>query len=152
MDNDAMSNSTRNDPADIKENFYKVKNVFQILIAEATFLIDEKAMAMCEGKPQKEAFLVMIDSIRKSLGIDSMEDVQLLVDVFYEYDDEKKRKIKEEEEKRREALENDQGSNNAANAPPANPAPDANKAGANGAAANGQPLDKTQARTGKKEV
>ena len=35
---------------------------------------------MCEGKSQKEQFLIMIDSIRKNLGIESMDDVTLLVD------------------------------------------------------------------------
>jgi len=29
--------------SDIKENFFKVKNVFEILIAEAPYLIDDKA-------------------------------------------------------------------------------------------------------------
>lgn len=43
----------------------------------------------------------MIDSIRKSLGIESMEDVQLLVDTFYEFGPKKKQRIAAEEEKRR---------------------------------------------------
>jgi hypothetical protein len=48
-----MSNDTgRNheDESGIKENFQKVKAVFDILISEASFLIDDKAYAMCEGK------------------------------------------------------------------------------------------------------
>jgi hypothetical protein len=97
-----MSNSTgKGEAVDIKENFFKVKNVFQILIAEATYLVDEKSMAMCIGKPQKETFLIMIDSIRKSLGIESMEDVQLLVDTFYEYGPKKRERMAQEEEKRK---------------------------------------------------
>ena len=63
-----------NEP-DIKDNFYKVRNVFSILIEEAPYLIDDKAFVMQEGKSQKEQFLIMIDSIRKSLAIDSMDDV-----------------------------------------------------------------------------
>jgi len=44
VDDGQMSNSTaRNENQDIKENFYKVKNVFEILIAEASYLIDDKA-------------------------------------------------------------------------------------------------------------
>ena len=39
-----MSNSTgKEGNQDIQYNFYKVKNVFDILINEASFLIDEKA-------------------------------------------------------------------------------------------------------------
>jgi hypothetical protein len=55
VDDGQMSNSTgKGENADIKENFYKVKNVFEILIAEASYLIDEKAYQMCEGKSQKD--------------------------------------------------------------------------------------------------
>ena len=42
----------------------------------------------------------MIDSIRKSLGIDSMEDVELLVQTFYEFGDKKKKRLELEEEAR----------------------------------------------------
>lgn len=42
----------------------------------------------------------MIDSIRKSLGIDSMEDVELLVQTFYEFGDKKKKRLELEEERR----------------------------------------------------
>jgi len=47
---------------------------------------------MCEegGKSDKEKFLIMIDSIRKSLAIETMEDVKLLVDTFYNYGPKKK--------------------------------------------------------------
>ena len=31
------------EPSDIKDNFYKVRNVFAILIEEASYLIDDKA-------------------------------------------------------------------------------------------------------------
>jgi hypothetical protein len=42
----------------------------------------------------------MIDSIRKSLGIDSMEDVELLVETFYNFGAKKAARLAEEEEKR----------------------------------------------------
>jgi len=32
------------DNADLQENFFKVKNVFDILIEEASYLIDERAI------------------------------------------------------------------------------------------------------------
>lgn len=95
VDDGQMSNSTaKNENADLKDNFYKVKNVFEILINEAPYLIDEKAYILSEGKSKKDQLLIMIDSIRKSLNIDSMEHVQLLVDTFYSFG-EKKRKMKE---------------------------------------------------------
>jgi len=106
VDDGQMSNSTgRGENSDIKENFHKVKNCFEILINEASFLIDEKAMIMCEGKSKKDQSLIKIDSIRKSLGIESMDDVQLLVDTFYEFGPKKKKKLIEEEEARRIAKE-----------------------------------------------
>jgi hypothetical protein len=46
VDDGQMSNSTGRgggENQDIKDNFHKVKNVFEILINEAPFLIDEKA-------------------------------------------------------------------------------------------------------------
>lgn len=40
----------------------------------------------------------MIDSIRKSLGIDNMDDVELLVTTFYEFSDRHKQEMKQMEE------------------------------------------------------
>lgn len=115
VDDGQMSNSTgKGENVDIKENFFKVKNVFEILIAEASYLIDEKAFQMCEGKNQKDQFLIMIDSIRKSLGIESMDDVTLLVDTFYEFGPKKKKRLEAEEAERKAAKE-DQQSNSGAN-------------------------------------
>ncbi len=54
LDDGQMSNSTgQNIPegSDAKEQFYKVKNVFDILIAEASYLIDETVFAPATGKP-----------------------------------------------------------------------------------------------------
>ena len=39
----------------------------------------------------KEQFTISIDSIRKSLGIDNMDDVELLVNTFYEFSERHKR-------------------------------------------------------------
>ena len=57
-----------------------------MLIDEAPFLIDDKAFEKCEGKSLKEQFAIQIDSIRKALGIDQMETVELLVETFYNYE------------------------------------------------------------------
>merc|ERR1711957_384034 len=74
--------------------------VFKMLIDEAPFLIDDKAFEKCEGKSLKEQFAIQIDSIRKALGIDQMETVELLVDCFFEFEEraEKDRLEKEREE------------------------------------------------------
>lgn len=58
---------------------------------ETPFLIDDKALVECNGKSVKEQFTIQIDSIRKSLGIDNMDDVELLVTTFYEFSDRHKR-------------------------------------------------------------
>jgi dynein regulatory complex protein 1 len=42
----------------------------------------------------------MIDSIRKSLNIESMDDVELLVNTFYEFGPKKRQRLQEEEQKR----------------------------------------------------
>ncbi len=62
-----------------------IKNVFKLLITECPFLIDDKAFSESYDKPVKEQFTIQIDSIRKSLGIDNMSDVELLVLTFYEF-------------------------------------------------------------------
>lgn len=68
-----------------KVSIAKIKNVFKLLITECPFLIDDKAVTESEGKSVKEQFTIQIDSIRKSLGIDNMDDVELLVLTFYEF-------------------------------------------------------------------
>lgn len=118
VDDGQMSNSTSKvENADLKDNFFKVKNVFEILISEAPYLIDERAIIMSEGKSKKDQLLIMIDSIRKSLSIESMDHVQLLVETIYGFG-EKKKKMKEQLEHERKlakeeaanATENGQGS------------------------------------------
>mmetsp|Transcript_24626 Transcript_24626/g.24225 ORF Transcript_24626/g.24225 Transcript_24626/m.24225 type:complete len:104 (+) Transcript_24626:1222-1533(+) len=76
---------------DYKISITKIKNVFKILLNETPFLVDDKALVECQGKTTKEQFTIEIDSIRKSLGIDSMDDVELLVTTFYEYSDRNKK-------------------------------------------------------------
>ena len=72
---------------DYKVSIAKIKNVFKLLITECPFLIDDNAFAESYDKPVKEQFTIQIDSIRKSLGIDNMDDVELLVLTFYEFDE-----------------------------------------------------------------
>lgn len=62
-----------------------MKQVFRFLINEAPFLIDDKSMERCQDLDPKETLKVKIDSVRKSLGIEDMADVELLVDVLYKF-------------------------------------------------------------------
>jgi hypothetical protein len=54
----------------IKDKYERIKNVFRILIEEAPYLIDDKAFEKCAGLGAKEQFSIMIDGVRKALGID----------------------------------------------------------------------------------
>ena len=65
----------------------RIKNVFKLLIEEADYMIDDRTHEKCQGVSKKQEFAMKIDSIRKSLGVDSMEDVELLVDIFYSFED-----------------------------------------------------------------
>jgi len=85
MDQEA-SQHTDHHNADNTLKYEKIKNVFKLLIDEAEYLIDERAFERCENVSVKEQFSIKIDSIRKSLGIENMEDVQLLVNIFYGFE------------------------------------------------------------------
>jgi hypothetical protein len=84
-----MSQHTSEDKgqaADNQSRYQRIKNVFKMLIEDAEYLIDDRAFERCEGATLKEQFSIKIDSIRKSLGIEEMRDVDLLVKIFYEYE------------------------------------------------------------------
>ena len=87
-DIDAESQVTggKTEGADVKEKYERIKNVFKLLIDESEYLIDDRAYERCEGQSLKEQFSIKIDSIRKSLGIDNMEDVELLVETLYGFE------------------------------------------------------------------
>jgi len=57
-----------------------------MLMEEAEYLIDDRAFEKCESASSKEQWQIKIDGIRKSLGIESMEDVDLLIKIFYEFE------------------------------------------------------------------
>lgn len=81
-----VSQHTSDDKADNFLKYEKIKNVFKMLIDEADYLIDDRAYEKCEHASLKEAFSIKIDAIRKSLGIETMEDVDLLVKILYEFE------------------------------------------------------------------
>ena len=62
----------------------KIKKVFTLLVEEASFLIEDKVKDQCLGLSEKEQLTKKIDSIRKALSIETMEDVQNLVHLFYD--------------------------------------------------------------------
>ena len=81
--------------------------MFRFLIAEAPYLIDDKSLDRCAGADAKETLKIKIDSVRKSLGIEDMNDVELLVDILYKFQ-EKHEKDLEEEKKRMEEEEHEE--------------------------------------------
>lgn len=76
-----------------------------MLIDECEYLIDERAFERCMGAPVKEQFSIKIDSIRKSLGIENMEDVTLLVDIFYQFEGKYQKEVDEKFAKEMAELE-----------------------------------------------
>ena len=81
---DDQSVGTKNENT-AREKYERMKQVFRFLITEAPFLIDDKAMERCQDASPKEQLKIKIDSVRKSLGIEDMADVELLVDELYKY-------------------------------------------------------------------
>ena len=106
---DDQSVGTKNENT-AREKYERMKQVFRFLINEAPFLIDDKALERCVDASPKEALKLKIDSVRKSLGIDSMPDVELLVDELYKYQSKHEARLEEErkrmdEEEEREIAE-----------------------------------------------
>lgn len=100
-----------------------MKNVFRYLIQEAPYLIDDKAAEMCLSMDPKEALKTKIDSIRKSLNINDIDDVNLLVDELYKFQETHEKKLEEErkrmqEEEEEEAESGAAAENGVAGAPP----------------------------------
>lgn len=105
---DERSHHTGNQ--DVEGRYDRIKNVFKLLIDEASYLIDDKAEEACDRtQSAKEQFAIKIDAIRKSLGIDSMDDVELLVETLYGYEayfkDQQRKQRQKEREAELEAME-----------------------------------------------
>ena len=84
IDEDEKSVGTKND-ANTSEKYHRMKEVFRFLINEAPYLIDDRAYELSQSADPKEALKIKIDSIRKSLDINDMQDVELLVKTLYGY-------------------------------------------------------------------
>lgn len=63
----------------------RVKQVLTLLAEECSFLIEDKVRDQCIGKSENEQLTHRIDSIRKTLGVETMADIELLVNTFYEH-------------------------------------------------------------------
>jgi len=73
-----------------KISIRKIKKVFQLLIEEMPYLIEEKVELECEGKPPNAIFKLQLDAIRKSLDITEKQTLYILVNTFYEFSKNKK--------------------------------------------------------------
>ena len=106
---DDQSVGTKNENT-TREKYDRMKQVFRFLINEAPYLIDDKALERCAEATPKEQLKIKIDSVRKSLGIEDMADVELLVDVLYKHQAQHEEKLEEErkrmEEEEQEEMEN----------------------------------------------
>mmetsp|Transcript_11661 Transcript_11661/g.11720 ORF Transcript_11661/g.11720 Transcript_11661/m.11720 type:complete len:244 (+) Transcript_11661:946-1677(+) len=76
--------SVSKQPSTIQVSMGKIKQVFSLLVSECSFLLEDKVRDQCIGKSEKEQFTLKIDSIRKTLGIETMDDVQTLINLFYD--------------------------------------------------------------------
>ena len=96
---DDQSVATKNENT-TREKYDRMKQVFKFLIDEAPYLIDDKSQERAEQADGKEALKIKIDSVRKSLGIEDMEGVELLVETFYNFQEEHEKKVEEERQSR----------------------------------------------------
>lgn len=62
----------------------RIREVFTLLADECGFLLEDKVREQCLGCSDQQQLTYKIDSIRKTLGIETMEDIQLLVNIFYD--------------------------------------------------------------------
>ena len=78
-----QAEETQNEAPSVPMN--RIKQVFNLLAEECYFLLEDKVLQQCEGKNEKEQFTIKVDSIRKTLGVDNMSDVELMVNIFYDH-------------------------------------------------------------------
>merc|ERR1712061_552319 len=61
----------------------KVKKVLDLVKEETQFLLDIKVREQIQSLPQEQKDVVQIDAILRYIGVESQEDVDLLVSIFY---------------------------------------------------------------------
>ena len=91
---DAQSHATGGDKTEEgKVPIRKVKKVFNLLIDEMPYLIDSKVEQEWEGKSASYVFKAYVNALRKSLDIDNMKDIYMLVNTFFEFSRNKRREM-----------------------------------------------------------
>jgi dynein regulatory complex protein 1 len=63
----------------------RVRQVLTLLAEECSFLLEDKVIDQCIGKTPNEQLTLKIDSVRRSLGVETMADIELLVNLFYDH-------------------------------------------------------------------
>ena len=86
----------------------RIKRVFQLLIDEMPYLIEDKILLECEDKAPNTAFKLQLDAIRKSLDITEKHTLYMLVNTFYDYSNSKKSGRYMDEEEDEEGLQKDE--------------------------------------------
>merc|ERR1719229_1024482 len=66
----------------------KVKKVLDLIKEETQFLLDLKVREQMMSLPQEQRDVLQIDAILRYVGVESQEDVDLLVSIFYHGQDE----------------------------------------------------------------
>lgn len=66
----------------------KVKKVLDLIKEETQFLLDLKVREQILSLPQEQRDVLQIDAILRYIGVESQEDVDLLVSIFYHGQDE----------------------------------------------------------------
>jgi len=66
----------------------KVKKVLDLIKEETQFLLDMKVKEQILSLPQEQRDVLQIDAILRTIGVDSQEDIDLLVSIFYHGQDE----------------------------------------------------------------
>merc|ERR1712187_738708 len=66
----------------------KVKKVLDLVKEETQFLLDLKVRQQMENLPPEQRDVLQIDAILRYIGVESQEDVDLLVGIFYHGQDE----------------------------------------------------------------
>jgi len=61
----------------------KVKKVLDLIKEETQFLLDMKVRDQILGLPQEQRDVLQIDAVLRYVGVESQEDVDLLVGIFY---------------------------------------------------------------------
>lgn len=106
---DNQSHVTGDKTEENKVPIRMVKKVFTLLIEEMPYLIEDKVELECRDKAPNQVFKSYVNALRKSLDIDNMKDIYMLVNTFYEYSNNKRKVTFDEEEEDPMNMDNGEG-------------------------------------------